>query len=354
MPRRPVLAAVTALSVAVSTAFLGRRRRIGGTTADGRPDRGERRRRSTGGSTASSPATWSRRTGTVTAFVQLDAKSGSDVTADGGTPAEVKAAAADTEALADEVVPQQVTARSATSAAPKQIATLTNLVAGTLVTGDAAQVRALADSPDVVAVYRVTPKTATNAQQRRVHARAAGLAGHRPDRRGRPHRRHRHRPRLHARRLRRPRHRRGLRGGLRRPTAPARSRPGLFDPAKFIGGYDFAGPLYDATRDDAPGRDRRADARREPDRLARTCPTTAATARTSPAPPPGYGVLPDGTTFRGDYSEPDRRLRLAGRPRHARPARSSSRSRCSATSAARPTSRRSPSTAPPTRTATAT
>ena len=170
-------------------------------------------------------------------------------TADGGSPAEVKAAAADTEALADEVVPQQATARSAASAAPKQIATLTNLVAGTLVTGDAAQVRALADSPDVVAVYRVTPKTADERAQRRVHARAEGVAGHRPDRRGRPHRRHRHRPRLHARRLRRPRHGRGVRAGLRRgrlrpgPGGPRSTRPSS------SAGTTSPAPLYSASDD---------------------------------------------------------------------------------------------------------
>src|SRR6478735_1360008 len=79
MPRRPVLAAFTALSVAVSTALLG----AGGASAAPPP---------TDGPTAGSAKALAGRldgklakdlvkaSGTITAFVQLDAKSGTDVT----------------------------------------------------------------------------------------------------------------------------------------------------------------------------------------------------------------------------------------------------------------------------------
>ena len=298
MPRRPVLAAVTALSVAVSTALLGATGAAAAPPPD-RPTAGDARSIQ-GRLDAKIARDLVSASGTVTAFVQLDAKSGSDVAADGGSPAEVKAAAADAEALADEVVPDQASARSAGSPAPKQIATLTNLVAGTLVTGDAAKVRALADSPDVVAVYRVTPKTADNANSvtftRALKAwQDTGQTGE------------------------------GVRvgiidtgldythadfGGPGTVEAYAAaygedgSGPvpeGLYDPAKFAGGYDFAGPLYDADPDsELPG--------------ATTVPAPDANPIDSSylsdnsghgthvaGTAAGYGVQPDGTTFRGDY-----------------------------------------------------
>ncbi|WP_456826751.1 S8 family serine peptidase [Cellulomonas sp. P5_E12] len=300
MPRRPVLAAFTALSVAVSTALLG----AGGASAAPPP---------TDGPTAGNAKALAGRldsklakdlvkaSGTITAFVQLDAKSGTDVTADGGTPAEVNAAAADTEALADEVVPQQLTARSARSAAPKQIATLTNLVAGTLVTGDAEQVRALADSPDVVAVYRVTPKTATNAntvaftralqvwqdtgqtgEGVRIGVIDTGLDYTHADFGG---------P--------------GTVAAYKAAYGTDGSGPipaGLFDPAKFIGGYDFAGPLYDADpastlpgATDVPTPDENPiDSTYLSDNVGHGTHVSGTAA--------GFGVLPDGTTFRGDYA----------------------------------------------------
>ncbi|WP_315098493.1 S8 family serine peptidase [uncultured Cellulomonas sp.] len=298
MPRRPVLAAVTALSVAVTTALLG----AGGASAAPPPDR------PTAGDAQAIDGRLDgklardlvKATGPVTAFVQLDAKSGSDVTAEGGSTADVKAAAADTEALAAEVVPQQATARSA-SAAPKQIATLTNLVAGTLVTGDAAQVRALADSPDVVAVYRVTPKTVDNANSVeftralqvwqdtgqtgegvRVGVIDTGLDYTHADFGG---------P--------------GTLEAYEAAYGADGSGPipeGLYDPAKFIGGYDFAGPLYDADPDsELPGAttvpapdENPIDSTYLSDNSGHGTHVSGTAA--------GYGVLPDGTTFEGDYA----------------------------------------------------
>ena len=240
-------------------------------------------------------------TGTVTAFVQLAAKSGTDIAAAGGGPKAVKAGAAKTEALADAVVPAQLNQRNARSAAPKQIGTLTNLVAGTLVSGSAEQVRALASSPDVVAVYRVVPKTATNAHSveftRALQAwQDTGQTGS------------------------------GVRIGIidtgldythadfggggtvaayeaaygADGTQPIPA--GSFDPTKFIGGYDFAGPLYDANTDDPlPGSspipvpdDNPIDASYLSDNVGHGSHVSGTAA--------GFGVLPDGTTFRGDYS----------------------------------------------------
>ena len=84
--------------------------------------------------------------GTVTAFVQLDAKSGSDVDGRRRHPRRGQGRGRGHRGARRRGRPAagRPPARPR-SAAPKQIATLTNLVAGTLVTGDAAQVRALAD-----------------------------------------------------------------------------------------------------------------------------------------------------------------------------------------------------------------
>src|SRR3954452_20910671 len=136
MPRRPLLAAVAAVSLSVGSVFVSVQAASGAPPSDGPR---------AGSSSRLDPAVVSKLSndlraaeGTVTAFVQLDAKSGAEVTADGGGPAAVKDAAQDTEALAADVVPQELSEGSAASAEPQRIGTTTNLVAGTLVTGAAA------------------------------------------------------------------------------------------------------------------------------------------------------------------------------------------------------------------------
>ncbi|GIG37110.1 peptidase S8 [Cellulomonas pakistanensis] len=239
--------------------------------------------------------------GTVTAFVQLDAPSGLDVAEDGGDAAAVQEATAQVEQVAEAVVPAEADPAARTAAvAPERIATLSNLVSGALVTGDAAQVRELATSDSVVAVYRVTTKTADNSSTD-AFTRAlqvwqdTGQTGE------------------------------GVRIGVidtgldythaafggpgtveayQQAYGEDGTQPvpeGLYDPAKYLGGYDFAGPLYDADpASELPGATLTPTPDANPiDSLYTSDNSGHGTHVAGTAA--GYGVQPDGTTFTGDY-----------------------------------------------------
>ncbi len=238
--------------------------------------------------------------GDVTAFVQLDAPAALDVVESGGSSAEAGEAVEQVETLAQDVVPAQAGARTARRATPQRLSVTSNLVAGTIVAGDAAEVRALADSEDVVAVYLVPLKEPSNkgvdAFTRATEVwESYGQTGE------------------------------GIRMGVIDTgidythaafggpgTAEAYAAAygedgagpipeGTFDAAKFLGGYDFAGTNYDASGT-VPG----GTPVPQPDPNPIDAPYTrdhsghgthvAGTAA-------GYGVTADGETFRGDYGE---------------------------------------------------
>ncbi|MDM7855076.1 S8 family serine peptidase [Cellulomonas alba] len=300
MPRRRLIASATALSVALGTAVLGAQAASAAPPTPPPPHAGDSAKLDRAAVAKVHDGLLTAK-GHVTAFVQLDTRSGAQVAAAGGSPKAVKAAAATTQDVAADVVPTKATRANARSATPKRLGTTTNLVAGTLVTGDAAQVSELAASPDVVAVYRVVPKEAatknTDTFTRALQTwQDTGVTG------------------------------KGVRIGIidtgldythadfggagtvaayqaaygKDGTQPIPA--GSFDPAKFAGGYDFAGPNYDADpSSQLPG----ATTVPTPDPNPIDAPTTSDNVGHGThvaGIAAGYGVQPDGTTFRGDYS----------------------------------------------------
>lgn len=237
-------------------------------------------------------------TGIVTAFVELDAPSGLETAEAGGDAADVQAAIEEVAEIAEEVVPADAGPRARTAAeTPAKVAVTANVVAGVVVTGDAQEIAELADDPAVAAVHLVVPRTIDN-KGTDVFTRAleawtsAGATGE------------------------------GVTigvidtgvdythatfGGPGTPEAYAEAYgadgtgpvpDGLFDPTKFLGGYDFAGPTYDASGTTA------AELVPQPDENPIDAPHTAGGGHGShvAGTAAGFGVTADGETFRGDYA----------------------------------------------------
>ncbi len=247
------------------------------------------------GATAKLGASIAKASGPVTAFVQLDAPSGVDTAEAGGGKAAVEAAATTVEQIAAEVVPDTTTSRVA-AGTPTTVTVTSDLVAGIVVTGDAGRIRALAADPKVLGVHLMVPKKplnrGTDAFTGALQAwQATGQTGE------------------------------GVRigiidtgldythadfGGPGTPEAYAQAygtdgtvapAAGLFDPEKYLGGWDFAGMSYDAGSSDPAALIPQPDPNPIDgvDGVSGHGSHVAGTAA-------GFGVTAEGQPFAGDYS----------------------------------------------------